>query len=110
MTLVDSSTSVELNKVLVGEVSVILQNLSFASLVEPFEKNGVSGKMISRIKSHQTIVDIGKGQINELVAETFYKDFVLEWQKAGRIPRDLLQQTLPSTTSSLKVGRNASSF
>jgi hypothetical protein len=81
---------------------VILENLSFSSLVEPFEKNGVSGKTIDRMSSHRTIVDIGKGQINEVVAQTFYEDYLLEWKQAGGIPRDLLQQTLVPT-SSLKV-------
>ena len=84
------------------ELSVILENLSFSSLVEPFEKNGVSGKTIDRMSSHRTIVDIGKGQINEVVAQTFYEDYLLEWKQAGGIPRDLLQPTLVPTTS-LKV-------
>ena len=102
--VVMTSSSVALGEVTVRELAVVLGNLSFASLVEPFEKNGVSGKMVSRMKSHQTIFNMGKGQIEEIVAETFYEDFVVEWQKTGRIPRDLLQpaaQTPP--TSSLKV-------
>jgi hypothetical protein len=85
------------------EVSVILENLSFSSLVEPFEKNGVSGKTIDRMSSHRTIVDIGKGRINEVVAQTFYEDYLLEWKQAGGIPRDLLQPSLAPTLG-LKVG------
>ena len=84
------------------ELSVILENLSFSSLVEPFEKNGVSGKTIDRMSSHRTIVNIGNGRIDEVVAQTFYEDYLLEWKQAGGIPRDLLQPTLVPT-SSLKV-------
>ena len=34
-------------------------------------------------------MDIGKGQIGEIVAETFYEDFVVEWKSTG-VPKDLL--------------------
>ena len=63
--------------------------MNYSALVDPFLTNGVSGRAISRIKSHQSIVDIGKGQISEFVAETFYEDFVLEWKLTG-VPKDLL--------------------
>ena len=74
---------------------MILNNLSFPALVDPFQKNGVSGKAISRIKSYQSIMDIGKGQISEFVAETFFEDFVVEWKSTGLVPKDLLQPKVP---------------
>jgi hypothetical protein len=46
---------------------------------------------VAEIKTFQSIVDIGNGRINEVVAETFYEDFVVEWKSSGLIPRDLLQ-------------------
>ena len=93
-----------LEDVSVQELSVILENLSFEGLVEPFKKYGVTGKAVSRIESYQDVMEVGKGQISKFVARTFYEDHVVPWQKAGRIPRDLLQPTLAVSTSSLKVG------
>ncbi len=93
---------VPLKDVSIQDITVILNNLSFPALVEPFQKNGVSGKAISRIKSYQSIVDIGKGQISEFVAETFYEDFVVEWKSTGLVPKALLQDISP-TVFSLKV-------
>ena len=81
---------VPLKDVSIQDIAVILSNLNFSALVDSFLTNGVSGKAISRIKSHQSIVDIGKGQISEFVAETFYEDFVVEWKSTG-VPKDLLQ-------------------
>ena len=78
-----------LKDVSIQDIAVILNNLSFSALVDPFLTNGVNGKAISRIKSHQSIMDIGKGQISEFVAETFYEDFVVEWKSTG-VPKDLL--------------------
>jgi len=80
---------VPLKDVSIQDIAVILNNLSFSALVDPFLTNGVNGKAISRIKSHQSIMDIGKGQISEFVAETFYEDFVVEWKSTG-VPKDLL--------------------
>jgi hypothetical protein len=95
---------VALEDVSVQELSIILEKLSFFSLIEPFQKNAVSGKTIGRMKSQQVVVDIGKGQINEVVAETFYEDFVVGWKQAGRIPRELLQPTLaPTITSTVRT-------
>ena len=85
---------VPLKDVSIQDISVILNNLNFSALVDPFLSNGVSGKAISRIKSYQNIMDIGKGQINEFVAETFYEDFVVEWKSTGLVPKNLLQQNL----------------
>ena len=93
---------VPLKDVSIQDITVILNNLSFPALVEPFQMNGVSGKAISRIKSYQSIVDIGKGQISEFVAETFYEDFVVEWKSTGLVPKALLQDISP-TGFSLKV-------
>jgi hypothetical protein len=81
---------------------VILENLSFASLVEPFQMNGVSGKAISRIKSYREVMDMARNKISKVVAETFFEDYVLDWQSTGRIPRDLLKP-FRVPTSSLKV-------
>ena len=75
---------------------MILNNLSFPALVEPFQKNGVSGKVISRMKSHQNIISIGKGQIEEFVAETFFEDYVVEWKSTGLVPKGLLQDISPT--------------
>ena len=80
---------VPLKDITIQDIAVILNNLSFPALVDPFLTNGVNGKAISRIKSHQSIMDIGKGQISEFVAETFYEDFVVEWKSTG-VPKDLL--------------------
>ena len=93
-----------LEDVSVQELSTILENLSFEGLVESFQKYGVTGKAISRIESYQDVMDIDETKIKKVVARTFYEDHVVPWQKAGRIPRDLLQPTLAVSTSSLKVG------
>ena len=82
---------VPLKDVSIHDITVILNNLKFSALVDPFLTNGVSGKAISRIKSFQSIVDIGNGRISEFVAETFYEDFVVEWKSTGLVPKDLLQ-------------------
>ena len=66
-----------LKDVFIHDITVILNNLNFSALVDPFLTNGVSGKAISRIESYQSIVDIGNGRISEFVAETFYEDFVV---------------------------------
>jgi hypothetical protein len=86
---------------------VILENLSFSSLVDSFQNNGVTGRAISRIESYQDVMDIDETKIKRVVARTFYEDHVVPWKKAGRIPRDLLQPTLASTASSLKVGTSS---
>jgi hypothetical protein len=65
--------------------------LNFSALVDPLLTNGVSGKAISKIKSFQSIMDIGNSRISEFVAETFYEDFVVEWKSTGLVPKDLLQ-------------------
>ena len=31
------------------------------------------------------------GRISEVVAETFFEDFVVEWKATGLVPKDLLQ-------------------
>jgi len=85
----DVASFVPLKEISIKDIAVILSNLNFSALVDPFLTNGISGKAISRIKSHQSIIDIGKGQISEIVAETFYEDFVVEWKSTG-VPKDLL--------------------
>ncbi len=85
-----------LKDVSIQDITVILNNLSFPALVEPFQKNGVSGKVISRMKSHQNIISIGKGQIEEFVAETFFEDYVVEWKSTGLVPKGLLQDISPT--------------
>jgi hypothetical protein len=97
-----ASSSKALADVSVREVSTILENLSFSTLVEPFRINGVSGLAISRMKSHQNIINIGKGQIEEFVAETFFEDYVQKWKSTGLVPKGLLQDISP-TGFNLKV-------
>jgi hypothetical protein len=80
---------VPLKDVTIQEIAVILNNLNFSALVDPFLTNGISGKAVSRIKSHQSIMDIGNGRISKFVAETFFEDFVVEWKSTG-VPKDLL--------------------
>ena len=82
---------VPLKDVTIQDIAVILNNLSFPALVDPFLTNGVSGRAINRIESHQDIVDVGNGRISKFVAETFYEDFVVEWKSTGLIPKDHLQ-------------------
>jgi len=95
---------VALEDVSVQELSVILENLSFEGLVEPFKKYGVTGRAVSRIESYQDVMDIDETKIKKVVARTFYEDHVVPWQKAGRIPIDLLQPAMAPSTFSLKVG------
>ena len=92
-----------LEDVSVQELSVILENLSFSSLVDSFQNNGVTGRAISRIESYQDVMDIDETKIKKVVARTFYEDHVVKWKKAGRIPRDLLQPFQSPITSSLQV-------
>ena len=87
----DVASFVPLKDVSIQDIVVILNNLSFPALVEPFQMNGMSGKAINRLKSHQSIVDIGNGRISEVVAETFFEDFVVEWKSTGLVPKGLLQ-------------------
>eukprot|EP01035_Chromulina_nebulosa_P023066 gene23066-29888_t len=97
----ETAATVALEDVSVQELSVILENLSFASLVEPFKKYGVSGRYISRITSYKDVMLLAGYKINEVVAETFFEDFVLEWQSTGRISTDLLRPS-GAPSSSLK--------
>jgi hypothetical protein len=86
----------------VDEVSVILENLRFSTLVDPFRRNGISGKSINRFKSHEDIMGLDKAGINEVVALTFYEDYVLNWKASKMIPNNLLLQISPTNTN-LKV-------
>ena len=98
-----AETSVSLADVSVDGVSTILDNLSFSTLVDPFRRNGISGKSINRFRSHEDIMGLDKAGINEVVALTFYEDYVLNWKTSNSmIPKDLLLQ-ISSTTSNLKV-------
>ena len=64
---------VQLKDTSIQDITVILGNLGFPALIEPFQMNGVSGRALSRIQNYQSIVNIGKGQIEEFVAETFFE-------------------------------------
>jgi len=86
-----------LKNVSVQDVSIILENLSFLTLVEPFRSNGMSGKSISRFESYKDIIELDSAGIKKAVAQTFFEDFVVEWKSTGMIPKDLLQ---PSVTGS----------
>ena len=90
-TTADMESFVPLKDASIQDITVILSNLGFPALIEPFQMNGVTGKAINRIKTYQNIMEIGKGQISEFVAETFFEDFVVDWKSSGLIPKDLLQ-------------------
>jgi len=59
--------SMALKNISIQDISVIVANLSFSALVGPFQKNGVSGRAISRISSYQDILDIFNNQISKVV-------------------------------------------
>lgn len=82
-----SPPTVALKEITAYEVSVILENLSFSGLVVPFKSNGMNGRMINRISSYEDIMDFG---ICDIVAQTFYEDYVMEWQRTGSVPKILL--------------------
>ena len=98
-----AASSVSLADVSVDGVSVVLENLRFSTLVDPFRRNGISGKSINRFRSHEDIMGLDKAGINEVVALTFYEDYVVNWKTSNSmIPKDLLLQ-ISSTNSNLKV-------
>jgi hypothetical protein len=97
-----ASSSKALAEVSVREVSTILEKLSFSTLVEPFRRNGVTGKSINRFKSYKDIMDLDNANIKKIVAETFFEDNVQEWKSTGLVPKGLLQDISP-TGFSLKV-------
>jgi hypothetical protein len=86
----------------VEEVSVILENLSFSTLVDPFRRNGISGKSINRFRSHEDIMGLDKAGINEIVALTFFEDYVINWKAGNKILNNLVLKISP-TNSNLKV-------
>ena len=91
-----------LKDVSVQDVSVILENVSFSSLVEPFRRNAISGKAINRIRSYEDIMELDTASIRREVAETFFETFVQEWKSTGLIGKDLLLQR-PAASSNVKV-------
>ncbi len=97
-----AASSVSLADVSVDEVSVILENLRFSTLVDPFRRNGISGKSINRFRSHKNIMGLDKAGINEIVARTFYEDYVVKWKAGNMIPNNLFLQISP-INSNLKV-------
>ncbi len=62
----------------------------------------MSGKSIKRFKSYKDIMDLDNANIKEIVAETFFEDYVQEWKSTGMVPKGLLQDISP-TGFSLKV-------
>ena len=54
-------SSVSLADVLVEEVSVILENLRFSTLADPFRRNGISGESFNYIDSY-TDIRLGQGR------------------------------------------------
>ena len=85
------------------DVSEILTNLSFLSLIDHFRINGVNGEAIRMIESAEEIADIG---IPKLVAKGFYRH-VVEWQKTGTVPSELLHRrngTTPTSNNFKVVG------
>jgi hypothetical protein len=97
-----AASSVSLADVSVDEVSVILENLRFSTLVDPFRRNGISGKSFNYIDSYTDIMDLDKAGISKVVARTFYENYVVNWKAGNVIPKNLLLQ-ISSTTSNLKV-------
>ena len=97
-----AASSVSLADVSVEEVLTILENLSFSTLVDPFRRNGISGKSINRFRSHEDIMGLDKAGINKVVARTFYENYVVNWKAGNVIPKNLLLQISP-TNSNLKV-------
>lgn len=79
-----------LKDVSVKDLGVILENLSFSSLVAPFQNNGVTGKALSRVENYQDIMGIDETKIKKVIARTFYEDHLLQWQSTNTIPKDLL--------------------
>ncbi len=96
-----AASSVSLADVSVDEVSVILENLRFSTLVDPFRRNGISGESFNYIDSYTDIMDLDKAGINKVVARTFYEKYVVNWKAGNVIPNNLLQ--ISPTTSNLKV-------
>ena len=97
-----AASSVSLADVSVDEVSTILENLSFSTLVDPFRRNGISGKSFNYVESYTDIMDLDKAGINKIVARTFYENYVMNWKASNSIPNNLLLQISP-TNSNLKV-------
>jgi hypothetical protein len=87
----------------VEDISAILKHLNILTLVEPFRRNGISGKSIKRFDSYTDIMDLDKTGVMKVVAQTFFEDYVQEWKASNAIPKTLLQQISP-TNLSLKVG------
>ncbi len=96
-----AASSVSLADVSVEEVSVILENLSFCTLVDPFRRNGINGESFNYIDSYTDIMGLDKAGINKVVVRTFYEKYVMNWKASNSIPNNLLQ--ISSTTSNLKV-------
>ena len=91
------SSSMPLKEVSAKDFAVVLENLSFSSLVDPFLKNGVSGKALSRIASHKDIMDIDKNNISMILAKTFFEDYLVEWKATGLVSKKLLQKRLSTS-------------
>ena len=62
----------------------------------------MSEKSINRFKSYKDIIDLDNANIKEVVAATFFEDYVQEWKSTGLVPKGLLQDISP-TGFSLKV-------
>ena len=62
----------------------------------------MSGKSINRLKSYKGIIDLDNANIKEVVAATFFEDYVQEWKATGLVPKGLLQDISP-TGFNLKV-------
>ena len=97
-----AASSVSLADVSVDEVSVILENLSFSTLVDPFRRNAISGRAINRFDSYVDIIDLDNVGIKKVVAQTFFEDYVQKWKASNAIPKDLLLQ-ISTPNSNLKV-------
>ena len=97
-----AASSVSLADVSVEEVSTILENLRFSTLVDPFRRNGISGESFNYIDSYTDIMELDKAGINKVVARTFYEKYVMNWKANNGIHKNLILQISP-TNSNLKV-------
>ena len=84
------ASAVPLAEVSVQNISTILENLGFSSLVAPFKEIGVDGRMISEMKSF--FAEVVLGHEVSTAFKAFFEGHVLHWQRSGMIPIELLSQ------------------
>ena len=83
-----SPATVALKDITEEEVSVILENLCFSSLVIPFRSYRVDGALISFIDCYQDVIDLSNCDV--IVAQTLFEDYIQDWLRSGLVPKILL--------------------